>query len=159
MNKQRANKKSTRRGAVAVEFAFVAPIFVIILVGMVQVGGLLETQSNLSKATSEGGRIGAMDREALGVGDASTNDLVRDEVRNFLNSKGLPGDDIEVKITQVGNHGQPFNLDDPANSGELFEVYIEYPYDDACCLQLPGSSKWNLKGQAIFRNATVTVNN
>src|SRR4030067_683679 len=58
------NPKS-RRGAVAVEFAIVAPLLLSILFGMVELTRMFEVQNLLDTAAREGDRLAGMDREGL----------------------------------------------------------------------------------------------
>jgi len=147
-------RKSTRRGAVSVEFAFVAPLFLIILFGVAQASRFLEVQNTLSSAAAEGGRIGATDRDALPNDDeTTTNDLVAREVRRFLNTRGVPAEDVTVKITPPGDPDTTLDLDSPANNNALFEVLVSIELEDLTSIQMLGAEEYSLKSSAVFRNA------
>jgi len=149
-----SKRKSSRRGAVSVEFAFVAPLFLIILVGVAQASRLLEAQNTLSSAAAEGGRIGATDRDVLPNDDeTSTNDLVEREVRRYLNTRGISADNVTVKITPPGDTETILDLDNPANNNALFQVWVSIGFENLISTQFPGSDEYSLNSGAIFRNA------
>ena len=52
--------KTTERGAVAVEFALLAPVLVMLLLGIMEFGRAYNTQISLSSAAREGVRVMAI---------------------------------------------------------------------------------------------------
>lgn len=50
----------SERGAILIEFAFVAPVFLILVFGVVQFGLLLNQQQGLHAAAREGGRLASL---------------------------------------------------------------------------------------------------
>ncbi len=53
--------KNDRKGAAAVEFALVLPLFVLIFLGMLELGRGLHVQQVITQAAREGARLGASD--------------------------------------------------------------------------------------------------
>ncbi|MBY0231343.1 MAG: pilus assembly protein [Gemmataceae bacterium] len=89
--------RTPRRPAVAaVEFAFIAPVLVVILAGVWEVGRMVEMQQLLSNAAREGSRLAAQGLTINSSGDptqiqVSTGDPnVKQTVLNYLNQAGLP---------------------------------------------------------------------
>ena len=80
-----------RRGVAAVEFAIVAPIFFMLVIGMIEIGRATMVQQVLVNAS----RVGA--RKA--VTTTSTQQGVIDEVTNYANSVGVHG----VSVTCTPN--------------------------------------------------------
>jgi len=109
------------RGAAAVEFALVAPLLVLLICGIIDLGRAYATLNQLAAAAREGARIAAVlpDPEGTQLG------RVRDAVTNFANGQlAGPGiarstidvdlrDDATVTVT-VQNY--PFRLITPLAS-------------------------------------------
>jgi Flp pilus assembly protein TadG len=146
-----------RRGAVAVEFAFVAPLFVSILLGASEASRLFDLRNQLSLAAREGARMAAMDREGLVQGGQTTNQKVEQDIRNFLTANGLPGDEADVFIVDFDDHTTPFDLDNAANNGELFELRVELPYTVLGGLGGGLGDDLALSAMVVFRNARATI--
>lgn len=53
--------RRNRRGAAAVEFAMVAPIFFLMIFGMIEFGRMVMVQQILTNASREGARLGVLD--------------------------------------------------------------------------------------------------
>ncbi|MEO8496395.1 MAG: TadE family protein [Planctomycetota bacterium] len=158
----RIRKRTTqacRRGAAAVEFAIVAPLFVTIMMGMSQASQLFETQNQLAVAVREGARLAAMDRTGMLAEGQTTNSKVTSDIVNYLNASGLPGDQVDVFIVDPHNHTTSFDLDNPANDLELFEVRVELPYSALTGTSAGGSNhgEWKLSAKIVFRNARAAI--
>jgi hypothetical protein len=79
MSPRTTRNRRRQRGAAALEFALVMPLFVLIVYGLVTFGSLFYTQISVSRAASDGARALGMVR---GISDAaSVPDPVRDEIR------------------------------------------------------------------------------
>ncbi len=75
--------RRNRRGAAAVEFAIVAPVFFLLVFGMVEYGRMIMVQQVITNA-ARAGRAGAM---LDPPGDSSS---VTSTVNNYLSSAGIP---------------------------------------------------------------------
>jgi hypothetical protein len=139
---------------VSVEMALVAPIFAAIIVGLAEMSRLLDAQTELSAAARLGARLATMDRTDLLAPGQSTNDKITQEVRTYLNASGLPGDAAEVYIVDPVDHSTPFDLDNPANSLDLFELRVELLYSE---LGPFTGNDWNMTAIVVFRNPRVAV--
>ena len=145
--------RADRRGAVAVEFAAVAPLFVIIALGMFQTAQLFEARNLLCTAAREGARAASMDREGLVAEGMSTNEFVIRNVKTYLTASGVDTTDLDVKIVHHEDPSATFDLDDPANDFELFEVHLELPYIQGAM----GAGEYNLTSKVCFRNAQAHI--
>jgi hypothetical protein len=146
-----------RRGAAAVEFAIVAPVFVVIVLGVAESSRLFEVQNQLALAARGGARLGAMDRTGLLEEGQTTNDKVADDVKHFLSANGLPGDQATVFIVDPEDSTTPFDMDDEVNELELFELRVELPYS---AVSEGGGSlgeSFVLSAKVVFRNARATL--
>jgi hypothetical protein len=146
-----------REGAVAVEFAIVAPVLLAIVFGMIELGRAFEMQNLLEVAAREGARFASMDREGMLEPDESANDKLVEDVRNFLASNGIPRDDITVEVNDFENPEAEFDLDDPANDLRLFEVSISVDWSSVSLTPVPAGSDHPLTAGVIFRNGRATI--
>lgn len=71
-----------RRGASAVEFAVVMPVFVLMVFGMIEIGRAVMVQQVLVNASREGARVGVL--------DGKTDADVRTKVNEYLQAASLP---------------------------------------------------------------------
>ena len=154
IHKQRTHRRS-RRGAVAVEFAIVAPVFLAIVLGVAEVSQLVEAQNLLETAAREGARFGAMDRTGFVDAGGANAKLIQD-VKNFLAAQGLSADDVTVDVKHPGTD-DAFDLDNPNNDLELFEVHVAFPYSSVTGHNL--LDDYNLEAVVTFRNARATIAN
>lgn len=149
--------RSHRRGAVAMEFALVAPFLVAVVLAMLELGRSFEVQQILDAAVREGARLGAMDRDGLLAENQTSNDKIEDDIRNFLTASGLPGNLAQIAITDPDDDTAAFNLDDTDNMYQLFRIRLKMPY--AAIRVVP--AKWLtdefMTSQVVFRNARSTM--
>jgi hypothetical protein len=150
-------KSEIRNGAVAVEFAIVAPILVAIVLGMIELGRAFEMQNLLEVAAREGARFASMDRDGMLDPGESANDKLIEDVKNFLASNGIPHDDINVTVKDFENPTQDFDLDDPENDLKLFEVKIEVDWSSMSLTPVDTGSDHPLSAKVVFRNGRATI--
>lgn len=145
-----------RHAAVAVEFAFVAPLLISTAMGIIALTRAYDAQNLLETAAREGARFASMDREGLlGDGQTTNSKLIQD-VKNFLASSGLDPDDVGVTVTHADST-DPFDLDDPANDLQLFKVEITVPYSSISYMPVSESNDYLMKGAIVFRNGRATL--
>jgi Flp pilus assembly protein TadG len=80
--------RKKRRGAAAVEFAVVAPIFLLLVFGMIEYGRMVMVQQVLTNASREGARVAVL--------DGSSAQQVQDTVNQYLNSGSIQGAAIAI---------------------------------------------------------------
>lgn len=123
-----------RGGAVAVEFAFVLPVLVIILLGLWETGRIIQVQQLLSNAAREGGRVAAQGLTINSSGDPTQITLdtgsvsVKKVVYNYLRQAGLnlSMSDITVSFRYLDGDTtktQPHQ----ATKGQKFLVTVSVP--------------------------------
>jgi hypothetical protein len=155
-NSKRANQRN-RIGAVAVEFAIVAPILLAIVFGMIEMGRAFEMQNLLEVAAREGARFASMDRDGMLEPDESANDKMIEDVKNFLATNGIPRDDIQVQIKDHENPDQDFDLDDPENDLKLFEVSITVDWSSMSLTPVTTGNDHPMTARVVFRNGRATI--
>jgi len=153
------HRDSNRRGTATVEFAIIAPVFLTLLLGLLEASRLFEIHGLMAQAARDGARMGAMDRADWVANGQRSNDKIIRDIKNNLAAAGLDRDKIEVAIEVPNSPGQEFDLDDPANDLDLFQVRISIPYGDVSSLQIPGKSDYSLSSAVVFRNTRSTIVN
>ena len=103
--------KIARRGVAAVEFAIVAPLFLLILFGIIEFGRMMMVQQVLTNAS----RVGA--RRAVIEGTDTTE--VESLVTNYLTNGSVSGANVNVSPTNLSNLGL----------GDNVTVTISVPFD------------------------------
>ena len=146
-----------RRGAVAVEFAIVAPILLALVFGLIELGRAFEMQNLLEVAAREGARFASMDRDGMLEPNESATDKLVDDVKNFLATNGIDKDDITVEVKDYEHPDQDFDLDDPANDLELFEVRITVDWSDMSLTPVATVDDYPLVSKVVFRNGRATI--
>jgi Flp pilus assembly protein TadG len=110
--KKRACKsRERRRGAAAAEFAIVLPVFVLLIVGILEFGRMIMVQQILTNASREGARLACI--------DGSTESNVQTAVTQFLTNASVSG--VTVTCT-------PSTLSS-ATPGSQITVQTSVPFD------------------------------
>ncbi len=111
--------RKKRRGAAAVEFAVVAPVFLLLVFGMIEYGRMVMVQQVITNASREGARVGVL--------DGSSNQDVLDIVDQYLTSGSISGATITVT---------PTNPED-AEFGDPVTVTVDIPFSQVSWLPSP----------------------
>jgi len=110
-----------RRGATAVEFAIIVPVFLLLLAGIIEFGQAFRAQHALLNAARRGGRAASL--------AGSTNATVMTTVRNDLvSSLGVQSTDVTVTIKL--NNSSTASLAN-AITGDVVEITVTLPYTKA----------------------------
>ncbi|MFL5243905.1 MAG: TadE/TadG family type IV pilus assembly protein [Gemmataceae bacterium] len=86
-------KRPVRRGASVIEFAMVAPIFFIVVLGLVEVGRACMVTELLTEGARRGCRAGVIEGTSSGSIQQATTD--------FLTSVGINGETANVLVNDV----------------------------------------------------------
>ena len=152
---------SEREGVVSVEFAIILPLFVSLVMGMIEFGTALNASQRMVTAAKSGARFAAMDwTDKLAAGESPNEKVIRD-VRNFLIASGLPGNQATISLTHAdgGNAGQPFDLSDESNDLSLFKVEVELPFNDIAALPASFLADSSLSEVVVHRAGRATLSN
>jgi Flp pilus assembly protein TadG len=131
--------RRNRRGAAAVEFAVVAPVFFIMVLGMVEFGRMVMVQQVLTNASREGARVAVL--------DGATASDVTTKVRNYLTAAHLPAVDPTVSP----------NPPSTAGYGDPVTVTVQIPFSQVSWLPSPifVSGSTQLTASTVMRRETV----
>jgi Flp pilus assembly protein TadG len=105
------SRSTARRGIAVVEFAIILPLLLLLLVGVWEIGRMLEAHQILSNAAREGGRQAS-------TGFRSSSEVEK-AVREYLTNAGLPTENVKVAIEVKGNAKA-----DAASAAQLEELAV-----------------------------------
>lgn len=133
-----AKPRGVRRGASAVEFAIVAPIFFMVVLGIIEFGRMAMVQQIITNAAREGARVGILDN--------STQATVSAKVQQYLSAASLSS----AKVKVVPDPPSSAGFDQPVT------VTVSIPFDDVSWLPAPFFIKKTvLSAEAVMRRETV----
>jgi Flp pilus assembly protein TadG len=148
-----SNRRTRRPGTAAVEFAFLLPFILILLLGLWEVGRLIEVNQLMYNAAREGCR-----QASTGL---INNTAVQQVVVNYLKNAGLPTQNVVVNVQDLTNPGT-----DAMNAAwmDQFQITVTIPCEDVLWstidLVTNGSSQmtvqatWNSMKDQTFPNST-----
>lgn len=111
-------RRGDRNGAAAVEFAIVAPVFFLLVIGFIELGRALMVQQVLTNAS----RVGARRAVALNVTDAQVIDAATD----YAAGVAVPGISVEVNPSPAA-----------ARAGDPITVTVSIPFNDISWVPSP----------------------
>jgi len=120
MHRPRSNKLSSRRGAAIVEFAFIAPVFLTLVVGTIELSRAIVVQQLLTNASREGARIGSYDT-------TTATATITSAVNSYLSNEGITG------ATTVVSPNPP----SIAADGQSLSVTVSIPFNNVSWLPSP----------------------
>jgi Flp pilus assembly protein TadG len=127
LHRSRSPKRAARRrGVAAVEFAIVAPVFFLLVIGIIEIGRAMMVQQVLINAS----RVGA--RRAVTL--SSSEQAVTDAVTEYAEGVGIAGVDIAVSPNPA-----------TAAAGEAITVIVDIDYADVSWLPAP----WFMGGKQL----------
>lgn len=112
--------RNRRKATATVELAVILPFLLPLLLGVWEVGRLLEAQQILSNAAREGGRHAA-------TGNATATE-VRQVVIDYLVNNKIPIANAKVTIENLTSSSRPDPID--ANQLDQFRITVEIPFNE-----------------------------
>src|SRR5258708_32314244 len=119
-NRDRSKRETRCRGAATVEFAIVAPVFLIMITGIMELGRAIVVQQLLTNASREGARIGGYDT-------TTSTSTVTTAVNSYLSNVGISG------ATTVVTPNPP----SLASDGQSVTVMVSIPFTNVSYLPTP----------------------
>ncbi len=144
-----SRNQHARRGAAMVEMALVLPVFLMIILGIIEFGRAMMISNLVTNAAREGARMAVL--------DGSTNTDVTSAIETFLQSaigSGLSTSDIDVTITVTAAPGNTNPQNNVANSSskDLITVKVQIPFDKVALLPGDYLAGRQLVGQCAMRH-------
>jgi hypothetical protein len=140
-NRSKRRQDSTYgAGQAVVEFAIVLPVVLLLMVGLINLGVIINAQIILTQAAWEGARAGATLDPFSGEGDAEIEGAVQAAIRGL-------SDPSVVLITITPDEGSRSVMGWPKPRGEPLEIRLAYPLQ----LALPIPFNVTLGAEAISR--------
>ncbi|MBC8116836.1 MAG: pilus assembly protein [Candidatus Saccharimonas sp.] len=141
--------KHARRGAAMVEMALVLPLFLMLVLGIIEFGRAMMVANLVTNAAREGARMAVL--------DGSTNTEVNNAVETFLQSaigQGVSAADIDVTITVTAAAGNPNPANNVANalSRDLITVKVQLPFNKVALIPGDYLAGKQLMGQSAMRH-------
>jgi len=129
-----------RRGVALVEFVIVFHILILLLIGVWEVGRLIQVQQTVQNAAREGGRQTSTGK--------STQAQVIQAVKNYITQAGFNSANVNVTITNLTSSSRS----DPTQANQLdrFQVVVTMPFNDARMI----AQTWFTGGRTIYGRAT-----
>ncbi len=112
-----------RRAAAAVEFAVVAPLFFLLILGMVEFGRMVMVQQVVTNGSREGARLAVL--------DGMTTAEVTAAVTTYLTSASISGATVAVKVNGVAASPSSAGYGDPVT------VTVSVPFNQVSWLPSP----------------------
>lgn len=134
------SSEARRKGAAAVEMAMVLPVFITVVLGLIEVGRGIMVAQLMSNAAREAAR--------LAVVDGSTNSTVSDAAKNFLASAAnVSTSDVTVNITTASGGSVS-----AAQPRELITVNVTLPFEKVTWLPPKYLAGQTLSATAAMRH-------
>lgn len=124
-----------RRGAAVVEFAIMAPLFLLLVLGVVEMGYALNASNTMYGVVREGGRLASQDFSKNLAPGQTANDKIVQDLRNMLTAAGIDGTDATITIEHADSPGTTFDLEDPDNYLQYFRIRIEIDFEDVTAIR------------------------
>lgn len=143
----RRSSVSRRRGAAMVETALVLPVFLLLVLGIIEFGRALMVANMVTNAAREGARMAIL--------DGSTNSQVQTAVEDFLTaSLGVARNSITTNITIQAAPGNtnPGNQCANAQSRDLITVEVRIPFSKVALVEGDFLQGKNLIGRSAMRH-------
>lgn len=143
----RTNCSNRRRGAAAVELAIVLPLFMMIVMGIVEFGRAMMVGQLVTNAARHGSR--------LSIVDGATNTSVETAVKDFVsNSVGVGVSDItvEIKVDPGTGNPDPNDVLAVAKSKDVCLVTVKVPYNRVAYIAGNFLAGAELKGECVMRH-------
>lgn len=135
----KAKQFGNRKAAALVETAVILPIFVMLMVGLVEFSRMLMVKQVITNAAREGARAGAVNLD-----DGQALLTAQSVSENYMVISGVESDPATVTPSFVEASGTP-----------ALQVVIDYNYDSLLTSFIPGiSGTLTLRSTAVMRRET-----
>lgn len=129
-----------RRGATAVEFAFVAPVFFVTVLGIVELGRACMVGDQLTEAARRAAR--------QGVVEGTSSATIKKAATDYLGNVGINGESVQISINDA-----PVDTVEAASMPAYTEITVVISIPVGSCTWVPGGQflSGSLSGQYTMR--------
>jgi Flp pilus assembly protein TadG len=132
-----SKRARARAGATALEFAFVGPVFLMLILGIIEVGRGLMVQSLLTNAARAGARTGIIE------GKGNTD--ITSAVATSLSGLGISGDAIAVQVNDGSADASS------AQPNDEITVTVSVPVSSVSWVPVPNFLNGTIYGRYTLR--------
>jgi len=118
--KQSAERQKSCKGQAIVEFAVVLPILLVLMLGLINLGVLINAQIILTQAAWEGARAGTTLDPSMGEGDAEITGAVQAALTGLSDATSVT---VNINPDEPARASMPW----PKPRGEPLTVRLAYP--------------------------------
>jgi Flp pilus assembly protein TadG len=144
----------SQRGVAAVELAIVLPLFGILLLGILEIGGMARDHQALQNAAREGARFSALPSNRMAGRTTADRTTIQTSIQNRVVAY-LQNEKITITAADV-TVSQSYSIPVGAATAGGSEITVSYDRP----VLFPGIARWltfissttTLQGKAIFRN-------
>ncbi len=157
-NKVRIARNKNRKAAAATEFAVVAPVLVVLILGTCELGQATAGATKIASAIREGGRLASMDFSGKLEPGQTANQKVEQDILNFLAATGVKTQGVVLSIEHAEGSGGTFDLSTKDNYLELFRITVSVPYKNVSSDPINLMSGRMITASTVFRRGRTPVN-
>lgn len=146
-SRRRDNRPAQRTGAALVEMAMTFPLFLMVILGIVEFGRGMMVSQLMTNAAREGARQAVM--------TGSTNEEVETTIKDFLTSTMSISEsdiDIQIEITPAANNPDPNGSLANANSRDLVSITVQVPFSKVSYIAGEYLNSTQMIGQCAMRH-------
>ena len=130
MMRRRCPATSKERGQTLAEFALVAPVLIVLILGIIDISRLYQAWVTIQGAAREGARYGVTGREDCPI--SSPNRLACIQYHAAQRAKNLTNSVTDLTVTvrswDYPDYADPPTEGDPGQQCDVLEVQVEYDF-------------------------------
>ena len=152
-------RPSNRIGSALVEFAVISPLFIAIILGLLQSGTCFSASQQMYSALRQAGRLATQDSSELLAQGQSINQKVVADIKNQLSASGINVTNATITITHAdtSNSGTAFDLSDSNNDMKYFRIQVTIPFADLNENTILPNPVTNVSASIVFRKGKSTL--
>lgn len=133
MTPTRSRPRKTESGQTLAEMSLIAPIFILLIFGFIDVTRVYQSWVTIQHAAREGARYGVTGRTDCASGPQTRSDCIEQTVRKFTNGLTDPENDLTVGVRswEYPAYADPATDDSPGGQCDALEVRVEYDFSPA----------------------------
>lgn len=140
--------RSPRRGAALVEMALVLPVFLTVVMGIIEFGRGLWVGNMVTNAAREGARMAVLD----GSSNAEVRQAIKDFLGTAVGTTAATEAVISIVITPAPGNTNPAHECANASTRDLIAVTVTMPFNSVAMVPGKYLAGTNLTGRSAMRH-------